>query len=121
MLKNLKLLTQQVNQLYLMGKHMIQDLSQYAVYTGGLVALTSLYYFSSFRKPSIDYWLDLPYLGEYLVKHPDCETNDPDNAKCCHCHSDTVVFQPLVSDEDRRYQHFCGTCENTLFRSRPLV
>ena len=100
---------------------MIQDLSQYVIYAGGLLGLASLYYFASFRKPSIDYWLDLPYLGEYLVKHPECETKDPEHVKCFHCQSDKVLNQPLVSEEDRRYQHICSACESPLFRSRPLV
>lgn len=98
----------------------MEDFTQYIIYAGGLLAMVSLYYFAFFTSPSVDDWLELPYLGEYLVKHPECETPDPETAKCCHCHSDKVLFQPLISSQDRRYKHFCTSCQNTLFRSRAL-
>lgn len=96
------------------------DFTQYIIYAGALFAVIPLYYFAFFSEPSNDSWLNLPYLGEYLVNHPECETSDPEKVKCCHCHSDKVLFEPLVSTRDRRYEHFCTSCQSSLFRSRAL-
>ncbi|MGL6618713.1 hypothetical protein ACSZN6_15030 [Aeromonas hydrophila] len=45
-------------------------------------------------------WDKLPTLPEYLARHPECATDDSENASCCACGSHKVLFQP--ADRRRR-------------------
>ncbi len=81
----------------------------------------AFYYFVNYSKPQDDDWHKLPMLSEYLEKHPECKTNDPENAKCFHCGSDKVIFQPLTAHSDPRYKHVCLSCKKVLFRSKAIV
>lgn len=86
-----------------------------------LIAAAAFYYFAQYSKPQDDDWQKLPTLPEYLLTHPDCKTNDPESAKCYHCDSDKVIFQPLTAHNDPRYKHLCFTCKKILFRSKAIM
>ncbi|PSW23404.1 hypothetical protein C9I94_14850 [Photobacterium swingsii] len=79
------------------------------------------YYFVIYSKPQDSDWHRLPTLSEYLGKHPECKTNDSENAKCFSCGSDKVIFQPLTIHSDPRYKHVCLSCKKVLFRSKAIV
>ncbi|MBE3663458.1 hypothetical protein BOO91_21360, partial [Vibrio navarrensis] len=51
-------------------------------------AAAIFYYFASYSKPQDDDWHKLPTLENYLIKHPECKTADPESAKCFSCGSD---------------------------------
>ncbi len=86
-----------------------------------LIGTGALYYFTLYSKPQDDDWHKLPSLAEYLGKHPECKTEDPENAKCYSCGSDKVIFQPLTSHEDPRYKHICLSCKKILFKSKAIM
>ncbi len=79
------------------------------------------YYFVLYSKPQDDDWQKLPTLKEYLDKHPECKTDDTENARCYSCGSDKVIFQPLTCHTDPRYKHICLSCSKTLFRSKAIM
>jgi hypothetical protein len=85
------------------------------------VITIAIYYFAFYNKPTDDHWRKLPTLPEYLAKHPDCVTEDDENARCCHCQSDKVIFQPISCHLDPRYKHFCLSCKRELFRSDAIL
>ncbi len=85
------------------------------------IASGLIYYFAFYCKPLDDDWRKLPTLEEYLAKHPTCKTDDNENARCCHCQSDKVIFQPLTCPDDPRYKHFCFSCKRNLFRSKSIL
>ncbi|AEH35287.1 hypothetical protein [Vibrio anguillarum] len=43
-------------------------------------AAAIFYYFVSYSKPQDDDWHKLPTLENYLIKHPECKTADPESA-----------------------------------------
>ncbi|MGL1053728.1 hypothetical protein ACSTD8_21520 [Vibrio vulnificus] len=86
-----------------------------------LIAAAAFYYFVLYSKPQDDDWQKLPTLSEYLSTHPECRTDDPENAKCFSCGSDKVIFQPLTTHEDPRYKHICLSCKKTLFKSKAIM
>ncbi|WP_028024148.1 hypothetical protein [Enterovibrio calviensis] len=86
-----------------------------------LVGAAAFYYFVLYSKPQDDDWRKLPTLLEYLDKHPECKTEDPENAKCFSCSSEKVIFQPLTTHEDPRYKHICLSCKKTLFKSKSIM
>ncbi|MCE0557697.1 hypothetical protein [Motilimonas sp. E26] len=88
---------------------------------GSPIIAMAIYYFAFYNKPNDDYWRKLPTLPEYLALHPECITDDDENARCCHCHSDKVIFQPLTCHSDPRYKHFCLSCKRELFRSKSIL
>jgi len=67
-----------------------------------LVAAAASYYFVFYNKLLDDEWRKLPDLATYLNAHPECKTSDDENAKCSHCGSDKVIFQPLTMQSDPR-------------------
>lgn len=85
------------------------------------IIAAAIYYFAFYNKPNDDHWRKLPTLPEYLAAHPECRTTDDENARCYHCQSDKVIFQPLSCHEDPRYKHFCFSCKRTLFRSHSIL
>lgn len=66
-------------------------------------------------------WDKLPTLPEYLARHPECATDDSENASCCACGSHKVLFQPLTGAGDYRLRHTCLACGKVLFRSRAIL
>ncbi|USH01281.1 hypothetical protein K6Q96_10120 [Grimontia kaedaensis] len=86
-----------------------------------LIGAAAFYYFVLYSKPQDENWRKLPTLAEYLDTHPECKTDDPENAKCFSCHSDKVIFQPLTVHDDPRYKHICLSCKKTLFRSTAIM
>ena len=66
-------------------------------------------------------WEALPTLPEYLRLHPECVTNDGENARCYACGSDKVLFHPLTGTGDYRLRHTCLSCGKVLFRSRAIL
>lgn len=98
----------------------MQNFIQYIIFGGGLFAAGSLYYFAFYQVPSYANWQDLPYLQDYLIKHPDCKTKNIKNAKCYHCHSEKIHHKASKSNQDHHYKHYCSACDHTLFRSRTL-
>lgn len=86
-----------------------------------LVGAAAFYYFVNYSKPQDEDWRKLPTLPEYLDKHPECRTDDTENAKCHRCGSDKVVFQPLTAHGDPRYKHICLSCKKILFRSKAIM
>ncbi|PSU34918.1 hypothetical protein [Photobacterium lutimaris] len=86
-----------------------------------LIGAGAFYYFVLYSKPQDDDWHKLPSLSEYLAKHPECKTEDPESAKCYSCGSDKVIFQPLTSHEDPRYKHICLSCKKILFKSKAIM
>lgn len=89
--------------------------------TLALIGSGVFYYFILYSKPQDDDWHKLPSLSEYLDKHPECKTEDPESAKCYSCGSDKVIFQPLTTHEDPRYKHICLSCKKTLFKSKAIM
>ncbi|RZP53812.1 hypothetical protein D8T45_24150 [Vibrio vulnificus] len=86
-----------------------------------LIGVGAYYYFVVYSKPQDDDWHKLPSLLEYLSKHPECKTDDPESAKCYNCGSDKVIFQPLTTHADPRYKHICLSCKKTLFKSKSIM
>lgn len=86
-----------------------------------LIAVALLCYFIINSKPHKDDWQKLPTLTEYLSEHPECETDDPDNAKCFCCDSYKVIFRPLRRDPEDHYKHICLSCSTALFRSGSIM
>jgi hypothetical protein len=80
-----------------------------------------IYYFAIYSPTQQKDWEKLPTLVEYLEKHPECKTDDDENAKCYSCGSDKVIFQPLTCLEDPRYKHFCFSCGKVLFKSKAIM
>lgn len=78
-------------------------------------------YLIIYIKPRKDDWQELPTLTEYLSEHPECETDDPDNAKCFCCDSYKVIFRPLRRHPEDRYKHVCLSCSTALFRSNSIM
>jgi hypothetical protein len=66
-------------------------------------------------------WDKLPTLPEYLSLHPECTTEDDENASCCACGSHKVLFSPLTGVGDYRLRHTCLSCGKVLFRSRAIL
>lgn len=66
-------------------------------------------------------WEALPTLPEYLALHPECVTDDDENARCHGCGSDKVLFNPLTGRGDYRLRHTCLSCGKVLFRSRAIL
>ncbi len=89
--------------------------------TLALIGASAFYYFTLYSKPQDDDWHKLPSLSEYLDKHPECKTEDPESAKCYNCGSGKVIFQPLTSHEDPRYKHICLSCKKILFKSKAIM
>lgn len=92
-------------------------------FIGLLIAIgfAAQYYFAFFSPHQDADWRKLPLLSEYLLKHPECKTDDDENASCYNCKSDKVIFQPLTSHEDPRYKHICMNCKRILFRSKSII
>ena len=86
-----------------------------------LIGAGAYYYFVFYSKPQDNDWHKLPSLSEYLSKHPECQTDDHESAKCYSCGSDKVIFQPLTTHEDPRYKHICLSCKKTLFKSTAIM
>ncbi|MBC3620321.1 hypothetical protein [Vibrio metschnikovii] len=86
-----------------------------------LIGGAAFYYFVLYSKPQDEDWRKLPTLSEYLIEHPNCKADDPENAKCYRCGSDKVIFQPLTIHKDPRYKHICLSCKKTLFRSKAII
>ena len=80
-----------------------------------------IYYFAFYSPQQQNDWENLPTLPEYLSQHPECKTEDSENARCFSCGSDKVMFQPLTCLEDPRYKHFCVSCGKRLFRSKAIL
>jgi len=66
-------------------------------------------------------WDKLPTLPEYLSLHPECTTEDDENASCYTCGSHKVLFSPLTGSGDYRLRHTCLACGKVLFRSRAIL
>lgn len=82
----------------------------------------ALQYYFAFYSPRQDAdWRKLPFLAEYLALHPECKIDDDKNARCYHCESNKVLFQPLTSHVDPRYKHICLNCKTILFRSKSII
>jgi len=79
------------------------------------------YYYVFYSPRQVNDWRKLPLLAEYLLKHPECKTDDNENARCYHCESDKVIFQPLTTHVDPRYKHICLNCKRILFRSKSII
>ena len=86
-----------------------------------LAIIALIYYFAFYSPAQQKDWENLPTLSEYLEKHPDCKTDDNENARCYSCGSDKVIFQPLTCLDDPRYKHFCLSCGKRLFRSKSIM
>lgn len=85
---------------------------------GLIIVILAIAYFY-FRHYSANHHAQrkLPFLAEYLLKYPECKTDDDKNARCYHCTSDKVIFQPLTKQVNSRFKHVCLNCTYTLFRS----
>ena len=94
---------------------------QFLIGLGVVVAVGIFYYYVLYSPVQQDYWEKLPTLGQYLEKHPECKTDDDENAKCYACGSENVLFQPISSHIDPRYKHICLSCKRTLFRSKSIM
>lgn len=79
------------------------------------------YYYVLYSPQNDSDWRGLPTLKEYLEEHPECKTDDKENAKCYSCGSDKVIFQPLTIHTDPRYKHICFSCKRVLFKSKSLM
>ncbi|MDR7021182.1 hypothetical protein [Aeromonas salmonicida] len=60
-------------------------------------------------------------MAEYLNLHPECATEDDENASCYACGSHKVLFSPLTGSGDYRLRHTCLACGKVLFRSRAIL
>lgn len=56
-------------------------------------------------------------LPECLARHPECATDDSENASCCACGSDKVLGHPQTGWFDHRFRHTCLACGKVLFRT----
>ncbi len=65
-------------------------------------------------------WRKLPFLAEYLLKHPECKIND-ENVRCYHCQSENILFQPLSKHPAPRYKYVCLNCKCMLFKSKFII
>ncbi|WP_022940551.1 hypothetical protein [Psychromonas hadalis] len=85
------------------------------------IGVTLQYYFVFYSPRQDEDWRKLPLLAEYLIQHPECKTDDDENARCYHCESNKVLFQPLTTHADPRYKHICLNCKTILFRSKSII
>lgn len=80
------------------------------------IGLVAQYYYIYLSPRQYNSWRQLPFLAEYLLKHPECKTDDNESARCFNCQSDKVLFQAILSQQDTRYKHVCLNCKHVLFR-----
>jgi len=98
----------------------MQDIIQYIIFGGGLFAIISLYYFTFHQTAQANDWQDLPYLQEYLNKHPECQTNNDNQIKCFYCQAIQIKPKASPNTQHHQYKHICIACSRPLFRSRTL-
>lgn len=103
--------------------HWLEELfmSWYLIGLIVFIGLALQYYYVYYSPQQHSDWHKLPFLAEYLVLHPECKTDDDENARCYHCESDKVLFQPLTCHSDPRYKHICLNCKTTLFKSKSII
>jgi hypothetical protein len=100
------------------GALTLMELTDVLLTLAGLVTAGIILKNRSVTQPD---WDKLPTLSEYLARHPECTTDDDENASCCACSSRKVLFSPLTGVGDDRLRHTCLACGKVLFRSRAIL